>query len=505
MGLAMQAAPQKLNPNGPPTTKGVAAEKLTAQEISATGDPFPIRLLVVALALTALLLGWLAWKALAPAASTAPLQQPDWLWGTGLLSVLSLCAWLVVIRDIQRWRRTLIQTLADEKAAQEALRESRAFYASLVDVLPQSIFRKDLQGRFTFGNKKFCAMLRKPLEEIVGKTDLDFFPAEFAEKYRKDDQAVISSGKVFETVEEHLTPQGTRLFVNVVKTPIYDSRWKIIGIQAIFWDVTERKLAEEALAQKADELARSNAELEQFAYVASQDLQEPLRMVASYTQLLARRYREKLEGDALEFIQYAVDGANRMQQLINDLLAYSRVGSKGQEFASVDCTSVLGQTIANLRERIEETGAIVTNDDLPTVQGDATQLAQLFQNLISNALKFRGSEAPQVHVSASQRNRSTAGPEAEWLFSVRDNGIGIDPQFSERIFVIFQRLHTQAQYPGTGIGLAICRKIVERHGGRIWVESQLGQGATFFFTLPTNPQANEESSTQRQTHRNPSG
>ena len=483
MGSAMQAAPQKLNPTGPPAAKGAAAVKLTAQEISATGDPFPIRLLVVALALTALLVGWLDWNAYA--APTASIPRGESLLITGLMLSLSAGAWLLVIRDIHRWRRTLIQTLASQKAAQEALRESQAFYASLVDVLPQSILRKDLSGRFTFGNKKFCAMLRKPLDEIVGKTDFDFFPSELAEKYRKDDQAVVASGKVFETVEEHLTPQGTRLFVNVVKTPIYDSRWKIIGTQAIFWDVTERKRAEEALAQKAEELARSNAELEQFAYVASHDLQEPLRMVASYTQLLARRYREKLGGDALEFIQYAVDGANRMQQLINDLLAYSRVGSKGREFESVDCASVLGQTIANLRDRIEETGAIVTNDDLPTTQGDATQLVQLFQNLIGNALKFRGSDAPQVHVSASQQDRPGASQEQEWLISVKDNGIGIDPQFSARIFVIFQRLHTQAQYPGTGIGLAICKKIVERHGGRIWVESQLGQGAAFFFTLPT--------------------
>ncbi len=436
--------------------------------------------------MTAALTGWLGWTAYRAGSGTGldPKQKVNSLLVTGALSSLSLGAWLLVIRGLYRWRATVATVLTEQDAVQEALRDSQTFHASLVDVLPQSILRKDLQGRFTFGNKKFCAMLRKPLQEIVGKTDFDFFPAELAEKYQRDDRAVIAGGKVFETVEDHLTPQGTRLVVNVVKTPIYDARWKIIGTQAIFWDVTEKKSAEEALAKKAEELARSNADLEQFAYVASHDLQEPLRMVARYTQLLARRYKDKLDADALEFIQYAVDGANRMQQLINDLLTYSRVGSSAQEFQRVDCSTILGQTIANLRDAIEATGALVTNDDLPTVLGDGTQFIQLCQNLVGNALKFRSSNAPQVHVSAVARSRPGSGPDKEWLFAVRDNGIGIDPQFADRIFVIFQRLHTQAQYPGTGIGLAICKKIVERHGGHIWVQSQLGQGATFFFTLP---------------------
>ncbi|MBI4662825.1 MAG: PAS domain-containing protein [Verrucomicrobia bacterium] len=467
-------------------TQRTSSEIAPPQSNMGLGDPFPVGLLLLALVLTAGLTGWLGWNAFYRAPDVEPKQKAEIVLVTGLMLVLSLAAWLQVIRTANTWRTTLTAGLAKQESIQEELRESRAFYASLVDVLPQSILRKDLQGRFTFGNKKFCAMLRKPPEEIIGKTDFDFFPQDLAEKYRRDDQAVITSGMTFEAVEEHHTPQGTRLFVNVVKTPLYDSRWKIVGIQAIFWDVTERKRAEEALAQKAEELARSNAELEQFAYVASHDLQEPLRMVASYTQLLARRYQEKLGADALEFIQYAVDGANRMQQLINDLLAYSRVGSKGKEFGKVDCAVILGQAIANLREAIEASAALVTNDDLPTVSGDATQLVQLLQNLISNALKFHGSDAPRVHVSAALRDRPGAAEEKDWLFSVRDNGIGIDPQYSERIFVIFQRLHTQAQYPGTGIGLAICRKIVERHGGRIWVDSQLGQGATFFFTIPVH-------------------
>jgi light-regulated signal transduction histidine kinase (bacteriophytochrome) len=217
--------------------------------------------------------------------------------------------------------------------------------------------------------------------------------------------------------------------------------------------------------------------LEQFAYVASHDLQEPLRMVSSYTQLLARRYKGKLDADADEFIAFAVDGALRMKRLLNDLLAYSRVSTRGHPLRSISSEAVLDQTLANLQVAITESQATITHDPLPIVLADQTQLLQLFQNLIANALKFRAEQPPEVHISAEARGR-------EWLFSIRDNGIGIDPQFADRIFVIFQRLHNQADYPGTGIGLAICKRIVERHAGRIWVESQPGQGATFYFTLP---------------------
>ncbi|MGK7900826.1 MAG: ATP-binding protein [Hormoscilla sp.] len=231
------------------------------------------------------------------------------------------------------------------------------------------------------------------------------------------------------------------------------------------------------LASLARELERSNAELEKFAYVASHDLQEPLNLVSSYVQLLEMRYEDRLDRDAKEFIGFAVEGVTHMQKLIDDLLAYSRVGTRGKEFAPIVVETVLDRALTNLQIRIAESGAVITTDPLPTLNGDSTQLIQLFQNLIGNAIKFRSDQPPQIHIGAKQQSH-------EWLFSVRDNGIGIDPQFADRIFTIFQRLHARDEYPGTGIGLAVCKKIVDRHGGRIWVESELGQGSTFYFTLP---------------------
>jgi light-regulated signal transduction histidine kinase (bacteriophytochrome) len=250
-------------------------------------------------------------------------------------------------------------------------------------------------------------------------------------------------------------------------------------------EIGERKLAEEKLQSTLEDLERSNKELQQFAYVASHDLQEPLRMVASYTQLLEKHLKDKLDADAKEFIYYAVDGATRMQMLIEDLLAYSRIGARGKPLKPTDCNRVLRQVIGNLGVAIEENQAIITHDRLPTVTVDAVQMRQLLQNLIGNAIKFKGPEAPRVHIRAEQRPN-------EWLFSVRDNGIGIDPQYKERIFAIFQRLHSRQEYRGTGIGLAICNRIVERHGGRIWVRSELGKGSTFFFTIPAPPDRSAE-------------
>ncbi len=250
-----------------------------------------------------------------------------------------------------------------------------------------------------------------------------------------------------------------------------------IRIHGAVQDITEQKQAEEGLKRSLEDLKRSNRDLEHFAYVASHDLQEPLRMVSSYVQLLAKRYQGQLDEDADEFISYAADGAQRMQVLINDLLSFSRIRTRGKAFAEVDCEALIATVLSDLQIAITEKQALITHDPLPKVMGDGSQLAHLLQNMISNALKFRSSAQPKIHIGAERMAK-------EWVFSVRDNGVGIDPQYHDRIFVIFRRLTTNDKISGTGIGLALCKNIVERHGGRIWVESQSGEGATFYFTIP---------------------
>jgi light-regulated signal transduction histidine kinase (bacteriophytochrome) len=242
-------------------------------------------------------------------------------------------------------------------------------------------------------------------------------------------------------------------------------------------DVTELKLSEEKLKNTMAELKRSNQELEQFAYVASHDLQEPLRMVASFSQLLEQRYKDRLDDDAHEFIGFIVEGSQRMKCLIDDLLTFSRVTSQAKEFERVDLESVLDVVISNLSISIKETNAVITHETLPKVFADPSQMRQVFQNLIANALKFQVQNTPEIHISAQK-------DEKEWTFSIKDNGIGINPQYHEQIFEVFKRLHTRLEYPGTGIGLAICQKIIQRHGGHIWVESEPGKGSNFYFTIP---------------------
>ena len=281
----------------------------------------------------------------------------------------------------------------------------------------------------------------------------------------------------FDTDFRVIWPDKSIHYIKAMATVQRDASGEAVKMIGCNWDISRERYAAEELKRTVEELVRSNAELEQFAYVASHDLQEPLRAVAGCVELLEKDYRGKFDPGADELLRHAVDGATRMQTMIRDLLAYSRVGTRAQPFVEVDCQTALDLALTNLATAINESGAMITHDPLPSLMADPTQLAQLFQNLIGNGIKFRGGRPPEIHVGAQRQDDG-------WLFSVRDNGIGIEPQYLDRIFVIFQRLHTRAEYPGTGIGLAICKRIVERHGGRISVESEPGKGSAFIFTIP---------------------
>jgi PAS domain S-box-containing protein len=375
---------------------------------------------------------------------------------------------------------TLAREAAVRKEAEERLAETEERFRLIVsNVKDYAILMLDQEGRVVSWNDGAERIKGYSAAEIIGQHFSRFYPAEDVSKGKPvfELEEAIRNGR-FEDEGWRVRKDGSRFLANVVITALRDQTGKLRGFGKITRDITERKKYEAHLLAKVRELKQSNDELQQFAYVASHDLQEPLRMVTSYTQLLAKRYQGRLDSDADEFIAYAVDGCNRMQRLVEDLLVYSRAGNHAVAPHEISSENALQEALANLRATIKESGAVVTHDSLPAIAADDTRLAQLFLNLVGNAIKFRGAQVPRVHVSAT-RNGSK-----EWIFSVRDNGMGIEARYFERIFVIFQRLHGRNEFKGTGIGLAICKKIVEQMGGRIWVESQPQKGSTFYFSVP---------------------
>jgi PAS domain S-box-containing protein len=371
-----------------------------------------------------------------------------------------------------------IRDISVRKAAEQHLAQMEGRYRGLLEAAPDAMVVVNQKGDIVLLNLQAEKQFGYRRDELLGQKVTNIIPDGFAERLLADalrsaeDALAQQIGTGIELTARR--KDGTEFPIELMLSPL-DSAGGIL-VTAAIRDITVRKNAEKDLARKVEELSRSNEELGQFAYIASHDLQEPLRMVASYTQLLSRRYTGKLDADADEFIAFAVDGANRMQRLIQDLLTYSRVGTRVNNLRDTSSEEALQRALHNLQGAIADSGAIVTHDLLPMVMADETQLIQLFQNLVGNAIKYQKPGVPKIHISATE-----SGP--NWLFSVQDNGLGIEPKYFERIFGMFQRLHKRDEFDGTGIGLAICKKIVERHGGTISVESEPGQGSRFRFDL----------------------
>jgi PAS domain S-box-containing protein len=380
--------------------------------------------------------------------------------------------------------------LTERKRAEEALRASEERFRLLVDSAQDyAIFMLDPTGHILTWNRGAQRIKGYEVSEILGQHFSRFYPPEdvAAGKPAWELQVASTKGRL-EDEGWRVRKDGTRFWANVIITALRDEKGILRGFGKVTRDLTERKRAEEALRQsnvtleqrvatRTAELQRSLEDLQQFAHIVAHDLQEPLRMVTSFVQLLAQRYQDRLDTNAGEYIGYAVEGTQRMYQLLQDLLAYARLEAGQDVRTPINLERVVADTLKILQPALTESGATVTHGPLPTVVAESKQVGQVVQNLLSNALKFRGPEAPRIHLWAQQQGD-------KWVIAVQDNGIGIEPQHVERIFGMFQRLHSREAYPGTGMGLAICRKIVERHGGRIWVESTPSQGATFFFTLP---------------------
>ncbi len=373
--------------------------------------------------------------------------------------------------------------IEERKIAEDAARESEEKYRTILETIQEGYYEVDLAGNFTFANDSLAKLLGHDLSQLKRMNYRRYTEDPYSRAVFETFNHVYRTGDPVESFGwEIIRKDGERRYAEASAGPVRNADGEIVGFRGIVRDVTPRRRAEEKLKERSHELARTNEELRQFASVASHDLQEPLRMVAGYTQLLARRYDGQLDEEADRFIRYTVDGVTRMQSLISDLLSYSRIQTHGRDFEPVEALESLEWALTNLECGIQEADAVLTQDELPIIRADPSQLGQLFQNLIGNSIKFRGEARPRIHIGAERGSD-------EWVFSVRDNGIGLDPQYGSRIFEIFQRLHPQDEYDGTGIGLAICKRIVERHSGRIWVESIPGHGSTFYFTFADVPGA----------------
>jgi PAS domain S-box-containing protein len=415
----------------------------------------------------------------------------------GALTLIVLfAAGTMILRDIGARRR-----------AEEALADQHNLLSSIIDTMPDHLSVKDVKGRYIMDNKAHRTYLRLPNgESIEGKTVFDFFPRDLAARYDDDDQKVIETGVPVRNREEPGLPSaGTEAWFLTTKVPLIEAGGRILGLVCVSADITERKDAEERLKRFAMQLEQSNAELQNFASVASHDLQEPLRKIQAFGDRLRAKCLEQLGENGRDYLERMQNAASRMQILIQDLLKLSRITSRAQAFVPCDLQQLVRDVLTDLEVAMEEAGAHVEVGALPIVEGDPVQLRQLFQNLIANALKFHKPDTPpEVTISAEvatpgERVIPGAGPGEEICqIEVRDNGIGFDPQFVERIFVVFQRLHSRTEFEGTGIGLAICRKITDRHGGTIVAKSTAGEGATFVVTLPVRQLLTDAD--ERQSH-----